>query len=252
MSNGQCLKFDLNGLTGTYQASDSYPEPYLIGPPCAVASTTGCKACAGAGPAPAFQLEPGSGCSGSRCYPIGDKTDGGLGIAVSAAGIALTLPGESRRLVYSLVCNSSGPAASSKPVSVLESAPMTYVVRHIAGTAIAPPSTSLRSALPCPCCLLEPCRVADRSVYIPELVLTGALTVVMLRGISPTSGHLAVIGRLRGPHRRLYLHERHRPSYPAPATAPAAGTGGQADRGADQVDVRRHRCDRYGRHRHRF
>lgn len=146
-----CVTYDLSALPQrTFNLSDSWPEPYLVAPPCAVADTSGCPPCkdlhqaAGVvqliGP-PGRQLD---GCAGTRCIPCDGVGDSNIRSKTAALNIGLNLTyggGEGGRSVtYQLICDPSAPADNPPEPHVLTNPAYRVVWKHPAacGKAVSP------------------------------------------------------------------------------------------------------------------
>eukprot|EP01047_Picozoa_sp_COSAG01_P088639 COSAG01_NODE_20951_length_926_cov_1.100363_1_plen_265_part_10 len=111
-----CIEFDLTRLPRgvTYLLNDSYPEPYLVAGPCAVAAcgdhcgTAACAKCQPVAPASAYQLKPGNTVQETceRCIGLGAAPVASAG---PDGGLKLTTTGGlgRRQLVYNFVCDKS-------------------------------------------------------------------------------------------------------------------------------------------------
>lgn len=111
-----CIEFDLTRLPRgvTYLLNDSYPEPYLVAGPCAVAAcgahcgTAACAKCQPVAPASAYQLKPGNTVQETceRCIGLGAAPVASAG---PDGGLRLTTTGGlgGRQLVYNFVCDKS-------------------------------------------------------------------------------------------------------------------------------------------------
>eukprot|EP00040_Diaphanoeca_grandis_P035276 m.221268 g.221268 ORF g.221268 m.221268 type:complete len:730 (-) comp33344_c0_seq1:30-2219(-) len=128
---GACFAYDFSALPiRTFMVNDSIPEPYLVTTPCAAADTATCSACTSQTEhAPGFQLMPGTGCSGDRCFAIGNSALEPM-MSGTDQGLLLKFTGgdDGRAFMYNLSCDPNIPVASSIPTLIVENPRFTYVV----------------------------------------------------------------------------------------------------------------------------
>eukprot|EP00041_Stephanoeca_diplocostata_P027835 m.773850 g.773850 ORF g.773850 m.773850 type:complete len:551 (+) comp23254_c1_seq13:200-1852(+) len=156
-----CNVFDLSGLpNAVYNISDSWPEPYLVAPPCQTVDTSGCSACAKAAPAGVVQLlgakdaDPKNawGCNGPRCIRCdGDDFASPKIVAGGATeGINITYGGgdAGRFVTYIMVCDPNAPRTNGPDPLMKQAYYVTWRTPLACGTP-APP-TQCVATLPTP------------------------------------------------------------------------------------------------------
>ena len=154
-ASGGCLQWDLGALPPlTWLLNDSYPEPYLISSPCALADYgTHCGASAGscAGKhSPGLQLAPGQTAAQqcSRCFALGDVTHTAKR-AKNGLTVTTTAGADHRTMDYTFICDRESSAGAG-PEPLVVSHGMEYSVTWRTPLACSPTASPGRCPAPPP------------------------------------------------------------------------------------------------------
>jgi hypothetical protein len=158
-ATGDCLVWDLSALPNrTWMVNDTttYRDPYLIGPPCGVAtcqSQCGKQACARCTSqhAAGYQMHPGQDRATvcSRCMALGAAP---VPSCMQASGLRLATTGgyQGRNLVYELICDPTASATAGPEPGITQLSPPGHAEWSYGVTWRTPLACPKASPSPCP------------------------------------------------------------------------------------------------------